>query len=75
MRLHRWREALAVNLGAEAASTLAAVRAAVADDLDTPTALRAVDAWAERTLAGEWDDAAAPGLVGRTLDAVLGIRL
>ncbi len=74
-RLHRWREALSVNRGADAASTLAAVRAAVADDLDTPTALRAVDAWAERTLAGEWDDEAAPGLVGRTLDAVLGIRL
>ena len=35
----------------------------------------AVDAWADRTLAGEWDDAAAPGLVSRTVDAVLGIRL
>ena len=74
-RLHRWREALSVNQGADAASTVAAVRAAVADDLDTPAALAAVDAWAERTLAGEWDDAAAPGLVSRTVDAVLGIRL
>ena len=34
-RLHRWREALSVNRGADAASTVAAVRAAVADDLDT----------------------------------------
>ena len=74
-RLHRWREALSVNLGADAASTLAGVRAAVADDLDTPAALAAVDAWAERTLAGEWDDAGAPGLVSRTVDALLGIRL
>ena len=74
-RLHRWREALSVNRGADAASTIAAVRAAVADDLGTPAALAAVDAWAERTLAGEWDDAAAPGLVSRTLDALLGIRL
>lgn len=74
-RLHRWREALSVNHGADAASTLAAVRAAVADDLDTRAALAAVDAWAERTLAGEWDDAGAPGLVSRTVDAVLGIRL
>ena len=74
-RLDRWREALSVNLGADAASTVAAVRAAVADDLDTPAALAAVDAWADRTLAGEWDDAAAPGLVSRTVDAVLGIRL
>ena len=74
-RLHRWREALSVNEGADAAGTLAAVRAAVADDLDTATALTAVDDWAERTLDGQWDDAAAPGLVARTVDAVLGIRL
>jgi L-cysteine:1D-myo-inositol 2-amino-2-deoxy-alpha-D-glucopyranoside ligase len=73
-RLHRWREALSVNEGADAVATLAAVRAAVADDLDTATALAAVDDWAERTLAGQWDDAAAPGLVSRTVDAVLGIR-
>ncbi|HSO64193.1 MAG TPA: class I tRNA ligase family protein, partial [Ornithinibacter sp.] len=74
-RLDRWREALSVNHGADAASTISAVRAAVADDLDTPTALAAVDAWAQRTLAGEWDDAAAPGLVARTVDALLGVRL
>ena len=74
-RLHRWREALSVNEGADAASTLAAVRAAVADDLDTRSALAAVDAWAERTLAASGGDAAAPGLVSRLVDAVLGIRL
>jgi L-cysteine:1D-myo-inositol 2-amino-2-deoxy-alpha-D-glucopyranoside ligase len=74
-RLDRWREALSVNHGADAATTVAAVRAAVADDLDTRAALAAVDAWADRTLAGEWDDAGAPGLVSRTVDAVLGIRL
>ncbi len=43
-RLARWREALSVNQGAEATSTIAAVRAAVADDLDTRGALAAVDA-------------------------------
>ena len=74
-RLHRWREALSVNEGADAVATLAGVRAAVADDLDTAAALAAVDDWAERTLAGQWDDATAPGLVARTVDAVLGIRL
>ena len=74
-RLSRWREALSVNQGAEATATLAAVRAAIADDLDTRGALSAVDQWAERTLAGQWDDAAAPGLVARTVDAVLGVRL
>ena len=74
-RLSRWREALSVNQGADATATLAAVRAAIADDLDTRGALSAVDQWAERTLAGQWDDAAAPGLVSRTVDAVLGVRL
>jgi len=74
-RLARWREALSVNEGADPASTIAAVRAAVADDLDTRAALGAVDAWADATLAGQWDDAAAPGVLARTIDAILGIRL
>jgi hypothetical protein len=34
-----------------------------------------VDGWAERTLAAQWDDASAPGLVARMVDAVLGVRL
>ncbi|MGL5866849.1 MAG: cysteine--1-D-myo-inosityl 2-amino-2-deoxy-alpha-D-glucopyranoside ligase, partial [Dermatophilaceae bacterium] len=34
-RLERWRTALSVNRGADAASTIADVRARVADDLDT----------------------------------------
>ena len=74
-RLARWREALSVNEGADPASTIAAVRATVADDLDTPSALAAVDSWADATLAGQWDDAAAPGVLARTIDAILGIRL
>jgi L-cysteine:1D-myo-inositol 2-amino-2-deoxy-alpha-D-glucopyranoside ligase len=74
-RLARWREALSVNQGADATATIAAVRAAIAADLDTRGALAAVDGWAERTLAGQWDDAGAPGLVARTVDAVLGVRL
>jgi L-cysteine:1D-myo-inositol 2-amino-2-deoxy-alpha-D-glucopyranoside ligase len=74
-RLERWRSAFSVNLGADATDTIAAVRAAVADDLDTATALTAVDAWCERTLAGAEDDEAAPGLLARTVDAVLGVRL
>ncbi len=41
-----------MNLGAESEGTVCAVRAAIADDLDTPSALAAVDAWAERTLGG-----------------------
>jgi L-cysteine:1D-myo-inositol 2-amino-2-deoxy-alpha-D-glucopyranoside ligase len=43
----------------------------LADDLDTPGALAAVDTWA----AGEGDDAAAPGLVRDAVDALLGVAL
>ena len=74
-RLVCWREALSVNQGEPVEATLGAVRAALADDLDTPAALRAVDGWADRTLAGRWDDASAPGVLARTLDALLGVRL
>ncbi len=74
-RLHRWREAFSVNGGAEAQPTIAAVRSAVAADLDTASALAAVDAWAAATLAGREDEPAAPGLVARAVDALLGVRL
>ncbi|NHA68941.1 cysteine--1-D-myo-inosityl 2-amino-2-deoxy-alpha-D-glucopyranoside ligase [Phycicoccus flavus] len=74
-RLERWREAFSVNEGVEAAEAAGQVRAAVADDLDTARALAAVDAWCERTLAGDGSDPAGPGLLARTVDAVLGIRL
>jgi len=79
-RLDRWRAALAGNGGPSADATLAAVRAAVADDLDAPRALAAVDAWADRALADgasdgdDWDEGA-PGVVARTVDALLGVRL
>ena len=74
-RLELWRSAFSVNLGADATDTIAAVRGAVADDLDTASALAAVDAWAEKTLAGAEDDQAAPGLLARSVDAILGVRL
>ncbi len=77
-RAARWRSAVSRDGGAEAATTVAAVRAAMADDLDAPAALGAVDAWCARQEAGEAaepHDKGAPGLVSRTLDALLGIRL
>ncbi len=74
-RLERWRSAFSVNLGADATDTVAAIRAAVADDLDTASALSAVDAWAEKTLAGAEEDQASPGLLARSVDAILGVRL
>ncbi len=75
-RLARWGEALSGVGGPAADETLAAVRAALADDLDTPAALAAVDAWADAALAGAaMPDEGAPGVVARALDALLGVRI
>ncbi|MBO9554392.1 cysteine--1-D-myo-inosityl 2-amino-2-deoxy-alpha-D-glucopyranoside ligase [Cellulomonas sp.] len=75
-RLERWRRSVSGNGGPDATAMLAGVRAAVADDLDTPTALAVVDAWAEAALAGTADPVeGAPGVVARTIDALLGVRI
>jgi L-cysteine:1D-myo-inositol 2-amino-2-deoxy-alpha-D-glucopyranoside ligase len=74
-RLDRWRSAVSGNGGPAADATLAEVRAAVADDLDAPRALRAVDAWAEAALAGAEDEQGAPGVIARAVNALLGVRL
>ena len=62
--------------GPDPAPTLAAVRAALDDDLDTPTALDAIDVLAGAILAHSGDDPTAPaglreaaGLLGIHLDA------
>ena len=47
------------------------MRVALHDDLDTPAALAAVDAWC----LADGDDAAAPALVGSVVDGLLGVRL
>ncbi len=74
-RLETWHRAVSGNGGPAADELLAQVRAAVADDLDAPRALAAVDAWAALSLAGtEAPVEGAPGVVGRMLDALLGIR-
>ena len=75
-RLARWRRALSGNGGPDATDLLAGVRAAVADDLDTPQALLVVDAWAEQALRGDGPvTEGAPGVVARAVDALLGVRL
>jgi L-cysteine:1D-myo-inositol 2-amino-2-deoxy-alpha-D-glucopyranoside ligase len=73
-RVATWRSALSAPAGADGDALLAAVRAALADDLDTPAALRAVDDWCESTVAGGADPAA-PAHVATALDALLGVRL
>jgi L-cysteine:1D-myo-inositol 2-amino-2-deoxy-alpha-D-glucopyranoside ligase len=74
-RLDRWREAVQVRRGPASQTTLAAVRRALADDLDAPGALRAIDRWVAEALDGEGTDDEAPALVATTADALLGIHL
>ena len=75
-RLATWRRAMSGNGGPDATPVLAGVRAAVADDLDTPRAIAVVDAWAAAALAGQGPThEGAPGVVARTVDALLGVRL
>jgi L-cysteine:1D-myo-inositol 2-amino-2-deoxy-alpha-D-glucopyranoside ligase len=47
------------------------MRACLADDLDSPGALAAVDTWATNVAAGE----PASDLVVRAVDALLGVQL
>ena len=74
-RLRVWRSVLNNNTGIPAGETIAAMRAALRDDLDAPGALAAVDAWAAASLAIESDDTEAVGEMVQAIDALLGIRL
>jgi L-cysteine:1D-myo-inositol 2-amino-2-deoxy-alpha-D-glucopyranoside ligase len=74
-RLATWRAGLSTNGGPEAESTVAEVRARLADDLDAPGALAAIDAWVARSLSEGGSVEGAPGIVGRTCDALLGVRV
>lgn len=72
-RLAAWREALeqpGSMAGAE--EVVAKLRAAIANDLDTPAALAAVDEWAEADRGTDEDGAA--DLVRTALNSLLGVR-
>ncbi len=74
-RLERWRAAVALDAGPDAAPLLDAVRRQLADDLDTVAALSTVDEWAAEALQQPRRDSAAPKLVADAVDALLGIAL
>lgn len=74
-RLGRWREASALPAGPDAADVIARVRRYLADDLDTPKALAALDGWTTDALQYGGHDAEAPRLVATAVDALLGIQL
>lgn len=88
-RLALWREAVALDAAPDAHGVVEQIRAALAADLDSLSALEAVDAWAEAALAGAGAadsdgvgavdrasrDSGAPALVRAAVDALLGVEL
>ncbi|GAA0270921.1 cysteine--1-D-myo-inosityl 2-amino-2-deoxy-alpha-D-glucopyranoside ligase [Actinomadura nitritigenes] len=71
VRLGRWRAAVARPSGPPAGPVADTVRARLADDLDAPAALAAIDAWA----AADGADASSPAQVRALADALLGVAL
>ncbi|WP_297847460.1 cysteine--1-D-myo-inosityl 2-amino-2-deoxy-alpha-D-glucopyranoside ligase [Mycobacterium sp.] len=74
-RLQRWRTAAALPAGPDAADVIARVRQYLADDLDTPKALAALDGWTTDALDYGGHDTEAPRLVAAAIDALLGVAL
>ncbi len=74
-RLHRWRSATALPAAPDTTDVVARVRSYLADDLDTPKALAALDGWATDALEYGGHDAAAPASVRTCVDALLGVSL
>jgi L-cysteine:1D-myo-inositol 2-amino-2-deoxy-alpha-D-glucopyranoside ligase len=74
-RLTRWREAVALPAGPPAADLVLRLRTHLADDLDSPGALAAVDAWAREAAERRGTDPDAPWLVRAAVDALLGVAL
>ncbi|WP_031507575.1 cysteine--1-D-myo-inosityl 2-amino-2-deoxy-alpha-D-glucopyranoside ligase [Streptomyces megasporus] len=74
-RLDRWRAAVSRPDGPPADDLVEEIREALADDLDAPAALAAVDRWAARQREEGGTDTGAPGLVTRAVDALLGVAL
>ncbi|GAB2454570.1 cysteine--1-D-myo-inosityl 2-amino-2-deoxy-alpha-D-glucopyranoside ligase [Nocardioides hungaricus] len=77
--IDRWRRALSLGAGAPAAPVVREVLAALADDLDAPRAIAAVDAWVAATLGtdglADTSDPDAAGEMLRLLDAALGLAV
>src|SRR3954470_5844340 len=74
-RLARWRDAVDKASGPAADGLLADVRRHLADDLNTPLALAAIDRWAEESRLRGGSDPEAPQLVRDMSLLLLGVRL
>jgi L-cysteine:1D-myo-inositol 2-amino-2-deoxy-alpha-D-glucopyranoside ligase len=78
-RLRTWREALAVAPNGSAAALIGRMRTELANDLNAPGALAAVDAWAQSALetapVPPGASAADAALVSDAVNALLGVEL
>jgi L-cysteine:1D-myo-inositol 2-amino-2-deoxy-alpha-D-glucopyranoside ligase len=74
-RLHRWRSAAAMSAGPDATDVIGRLRQYLADDLDTPKALAAIDGWVTDALEYGGHDDTAPAAVAGAVDALLGVPL
>jgi L-cysteine:1D-myo-inositol 2-amino-2-deoxy-alpha-D-glucopyranoside ligase len=74
-RLQLWTDAVAAASGPSADQLLIEVRASIANDLDTPSALLAIDRWATEQRDRGGADSTAPTLVRDLVDALLGVEL
>ncbi|AMY25267.1 cysteine--1-D-myo-inosityl 2-amino-2-deoxy-alpha-D-glucopyranoside ligase [Rhodococcoides fascians] len=74
-RLALWRQAAALESAASADDVVNRLRQHLADDLDTPKALDALDAWASFAVERGGSDASAPGTFADAVDALLGVPL
>ncbi|KRF18252.1 cysteine--1-D-myo-inosityl 2-amino-2-deoxy-alpha-D-glucopyranoside ligase [Nocardioides sp. Soil796] len=73
--LASWRDTITAGAGAPAQPVVEAVLAALANDLDAPTALAAVDTWFTTTAGGDTTDPNAAETIRALLDASLGLAL
>ncbi|GAA2048797.1 cysteine--1-D-myo-inosityl 2-amino-2-deoxy-alpha-D-glucopyranoside ligase [Williamsia deligens] len=74
-RLTRWREAVARGTGPDPTDVITRVRTHLADDLDTPKALAAIDGWATDVSRGIGSDTDAGARIAVAVDALLGVEL
>jgi L-cysteine:1D-myo-inositol 2-amino-2-deoxy-alpha-D-glucopyranoside ligase len=70
-RLDLWRSAVSSGSGPDATQTIQRMRQALADDLQAPAALDAVDEWCR----GHGASPEGPTLIADAVDALLGVRL
>jgi L-cysteine:1D-myo-inositol 2-amino-2-deoxy-alpha-D-glucopyranoside ligase len=74
-RLQRWRTAVSLPSGPDSADVIGRVRGYLADDLNSPKALVAIDGWATDALEYGGHEEGAPAAVRSAVDALLGISL